>query len=338
MVSGLIASQHVSLGKIADHQPGKIYSLSQVKKNERWLDNGLVDAETFFTPLIIKIIHGIILQEKELVFIIDGSVVGKGCQTLMLSVLWKKKAIPVIWKTIQAPKGHFPESDHLLLLKLLEGILKPLPNVRCVMLGDGEYDGSQWIQQLQNMQFEYVLRTAKDTLLTNQAGGVPHQEVFQPKKLDVGDSSCLYIPHCQLSSQIKTHFVLWHERVFKDPVCLLTNQEIGQMAIGYYRKRFKIETLFKDFKSEGFNLHKSKMTDPKRLNRLIIICALAYLWLIGMGLAIFAKKSWVKRVYKVQKDTLNLFTHGKRLYKYLIKNNLAIPDVFKVFKLIKVSV
>lgn len=333
MVSVLIASQHVSLGKIADNQQGKIHSLSQVKKNERWLDNGLIDAETFFTPLIIKILHGIILQEKELVFVIDGSIVGRGCQTLMLSVLWKKKAIPVVWKTIQAPKGHFPESDHLQLLKLLEDILKTLPNVRCVMLGDGEYDGSKWIQQLQNMNFEYVLRTAKDTLLTNQ-----EQEIFQPKKLEVGKESFLYIPDCKLSSQVKTHFVLWHERTFKDPVCLLTNQEIGQMAIGYYRKRFKIETLFKDFKSEGFNLHKSKMTDPERLNRLIIVCALAYLWLIGMGAAIFTKKSWIKKVYKVQKDTQNLFTHGKRLYKYLIKNELPIPDVFKVFKIIKVSV
>ena len=333
MVRGLIASQHVSLGKIADNQQGKIHSLSQVKKNERWLDNGLIDAETFFTPLIIKILHGIILQEKQLVFVIDGSIVGRGCQTLMLSVLWKKKAIPVVWKTVQAPKGHFPESDHLQLSKLLEDILKTLPNVRCVMLGDGEYDGSKWIQQLQNMNFEYVLRTAKDTLLTNQ-----EQEIFQPKKLEVGKESFLYIPDCKLSSQVKTHFVLWHERTFKDPVCLLTNQEIGQMAIGYYRKRFKIETLFKDFKSEGFNLHKSKMTDPERLNRLIIVCALAYLWLIGMEAAIFTKKSWIKKVYKVQKDTQNLFTHGKRLYKYLIKNELPIPDLFKVFKIIKVSV
>ncbi|MDZ7899444.1 MAG: transposase [Arcicella sp.] len=108
------------------------------------------------------------------------------------------------------------------------------------------------------------------------------------------------------------------------------------MEIGYYRKRFKIETLFKDFKSEGFNLHKSKMTDPERLNRLIIICALAYLWLTGMGVAIFTKKSRLKRVYKVQKDTLNLFTHGKRLYKYLIKNDLPVPDTFKIFDLIKV--
>jgi hypothetical protein len=156
MVSGLIASHHVSLGKIADNQTGRISSLSQVKKNERWLDNGLIDAETCFTPLISKILHGIILQEKELVFVIDGSVVGKGCQTLMLSVLWKKKVIPVVWITIQAPKGHFPESDHLLLLKLLKGIIKPAPIARCVMLGDGEYDCSQWIQQLQNMKLKWT--------------------------------------------------------------------------------------------------------------------------------------------------------------------------------------
>jgi hypothetical protein len=43
------------LGKIADHRPEKMYSLSQIKKNERWLDNGFIDAETFFAPLIIKI-------------------------------------------------------------------------------------------------------------------------------------------------------------------------------------------------------------------------------------------------------------------------------------------
>lgn len=84
----LIASQYVSIGKIADNQPSKIDSLSQVKKNERWPNNSLINADTFFAPSIIKIINGIILQEKELIFVIDGSVIGKGCQSLMLSVLW----------------------------------------------------------------------------------------------------------------------------------------------------------------------------------------------------------------------------------------------------------
>lgn len=333
MVTSLIDSGHSSLGKIAEKQEGLIQSLSQVKKNERWLSNKWVDAETFFIPFIIKLLHCLILQQKELVFIVDGSVVGRGCQTLMVSVLWKKKAIPIIWKTIQAPKGHFPESDHLLVLAMLESILSKLPPVRCVMLGDGEYDGSEWIQKLQTMKFEYVLRTAKDTLLTNQEG-----EIFQPKNQDVGDETHFYVPDCHLSSKIKTHFVLWHERAFKDPINLLTNLEIAQMAIGYYRKRFKIETLFKDFKSEGFNIHKSKITIAERINRLIIICAVAYIWLIGVGNALATKISWIKKIYKVQKDTFNVFTIGKKMYNYLKKNQLPIPDIFKGFQIINVYV
>lgn len=325
MVSGLIQSQHVSLGKISENQPGHIHSLSQVKKSERWLDNKWIDVETFFLPFVIKLLHILILQQKELVFIIDGSVVGRGCQTLMISVLWKKKALPIIWKTIEAPKGHFPQSDHLLLLKLLGSILSQLPNVRCVMLGDGEYDGAEWIQELKKMGFEYVLRTAKDTLLTNSDG-----ETFQPKSQDVGNESYLFVEHCRLSSGTITNFVLWHERRFKDPIYLLTNLDIAQLSIGYYRKRFKIETLFKDFKSEGFNLHQSKLTNPEKINRLIIICSLAYLWLVGLGSVVAVKKSWVKVVYKVQKDTFNLFTIGKKMFKYLDKNQLRIPDIYKI--------
>jgi hypothetical protein len=39
MLNGLIESQHISSGKIADKQPEKIQSLSIVKKNDRWLEN-----------------------------------------------------------------------------------------------------------------------------------------------------------------------------------------------------------------------------------------------------------------------------------------------------------
>ena len=333
MMCGLIDSQHVSSGKIADKQPGLIQSMSQVKKNSRWIENKWVDSQTFFTPFILRILQNIALQQKELIFIIDGSVVGRGCQTLMVSVLWKGKALPVAWKTIKSPKGHFPQSDHLLLLNCLESILQQVPPVRCLILGDGEYDGSLWIQKLKDMSFEYVLRTAKDTLLTGSDG-----EVFQGKSLCVGKETHLYVPDCQNSNRVKTHFVLWHEKAFKDPICLLTNLELGMMAIGYYRKRFKIETLFKDFKSQGFHIHQSKLEDPEKINRLLIICSLVYLWLIGLGTILGSKINWVKRIYKVQKDTFNLFTIGKRLYNYLNKNQLRIPDIFKLFENINVSI
>lgn len=326
MICGLIDSQHVSSGKIADNQPETIQSLSVVKKNDRWLENKWVDSQTYFIPFIIKVLTAISLQQKELIFIIDGSIVGYGCQTLLLSVLWKGKAIPIVWKTIKAPKGHFPQSDHLAVLNCLKSILNHVPKARLVMLGDGEYDGNEWIGILQNGKFEYVLRTAKDSILTEQNG-----EQFQGKQLDVGDKTYLFIAFCKKNSTITTNFVLWHEKSFKDPIYLLTNLDLAMMAIGYYRKRFKIETLFKDFKSQGFHLHESKLSDPEKIDRLLIVCALAYLWFIGLGTILATKINWVKKVYKVQKNTFNLFTIGKRLYKYLKKNSLSIPDIFNLF-------
>jgi len=338
MVTALIDSQHVSSGKIADQQPGRIQAMSQVKKNDRWLENKWVDTQTFFIPLAIQLVAAISRQFGELIFIIDGSVTGRNCQTLMVSVLWKGKALPLLWKTIQGPKGHFPQADHLALLSRLAELVKPLSGVRCIMLGDEtglafQYDGSDWIKGLQERGFEYVLRTAKDTLLTSQ-----DQETFQGKHLSVGKESQLFIADCQLSSRVRTHFLVWHEAGFREPIYLLTNLEAGVLATGYYRKRFRIETLFKDFKSEGFQLGACKLSDPAKIERLLIVCSLSYLWLVGLGSLLSGKQQWLKRVYKVQKDCFNLFTVGKRLYNYLIKNDLIIPKVFQYFFKIKVSV
>lgn len=333
MLTALIDSQHVSSGKLADKQPGHIQAMSQVKKNDRCLENKWIDTQTFYIPFIVTLLNAIASQLKELVFVIDGSVIGRNCQTLMVSVLWKGKALPLIWKTVEAPKGHFPQSDHLLLLRRLADLIATLPAVRCVMLGDGEYDGSEWIKELQRLQFDYVLRTAKDTLLTDHDG-----ETFQGKNLSVGRETYFFIPHCQTSSRIDTHFVVWHEVGFKEPVYLVTNLDLALLATGYYRKRFKIETLFKDFKSQGFHLHQSKLSDPEKIDRLLIVCGLAYLWLVGLGTIIAYKRQWLKQIYKVQKDTFNLFTIGKRLYNFLIKNGLKIPNVFSLLLQKKVSV
>src|SRR3712207_7292680 len=41
-------------------------------------------------------------------------------------------------------------------------------------------------------------------------------------------------------------------------------------ALALYRKRAHIETFFSDQKSRGFHLHKSHLSDPQRLSRLLI--------------------------------------------------------------------
>lgn len=90
----------------------------------------------------------------------------------------------------------------------------------------------------------------------------------------------IFIQHACLGS----HAVFWKGKNFQDPIALLTNMEIGPMACQYYRRRFKIETMFKQFKSAGFQLQKSRLSEPSRVQNLIIVVALAFIFTFCIGL------------------------------------------------------
>jgi len=51
--------------------------------------------------------------------------------------------------------------------------------------------------------------------------------------------------------------------------------EAAEEAWRYYQKRFRIETFFSDQQSRGFHIHKSHISDPQRLSRLLIAACLA---------------------------------------------------------------
>jgi hypothetical protein len=78
--------------------------------------------------------------------------------------------------------------------------------------------------------------------------------------------------------------VFWLGNGFKTPILLLSNMDLGEMACEYYRKRFKIETLFKQFKSAGFNLHKSQIEKPQSVENLKIVVAFSFIFTFCIGL------------------------------------------------------
>ena len=88
-------------------------------------------------------------NSSKLVFSIDGSVVGNGCMCLMISLIYKGKALPVIWKTYVSKKGHLFESKHIELLNALAEIVPE--NCRIIMTGDGEFHGCDWQKCLRNL-------------------------------------------------------------------------------------------------------------------------------------------------------------------------------------------
>jgi hypothetical protein len=116
----------------------------------------------------------------------------------------------------------------------------------------------------------------------------------------------------------------WWEAGYKEPIYLVTDGTDIDAAIERYRLRFRIETLFADHKSRGFHVHKSHLSDPARISRLLIATSLAYLW--GLAIGVFAQDhGWVAHFHRPDRCDLSLFQIGLCAITYALREGLRLP-------------
>jgi hypothetical protein len=123
--------------------------------------------------------------------------------------------------------------------------------------------------------------------------------------------------------------IAWWDRAFAEPIYLVTNLDLIAEACWWYRKRFTVETFFSDQKSRGFHIHKSHLSDPKRVARLLIVSCLAYLWVVYLGVQA-VRDAWLHRLHRQDRCDLSLFQLGLRLLARCLQEDLPIPEGFLV--------
>jgi hypothetical protein len=322
MVSGIVLGKSCQLPTIARKTPDHAKADSRIKRYSRWIQNERVDYEGYYLPFVSRLLISL-AQIRELVFIIDGSEVGHQCITLMISLIYGKRALPITWLVVKGCKGHLPERLHLDLLSQLQTLLPE--NCQAVFLGDGEFDGIELQAALQSLDLRYVCRTAKNTQLYEDDG------LFSFSDLCLYPGDQISIPNVWFTRQGygPVTVIAWWEQGYLDPIFLVTNFELSDEACYCYQKRFQIETFFSDEKSRGFYLHKSHLSDPERLNTLMIAACLAYLWMVYLGLEA-VRQDWVRLIHRSDRCDWSLFRLGLALLDHFLNESLPIPVSFNL--------
>ncbi len=320
LVSGIVMGKSCQLPTIASKAPDGAKADSRVKRYSRWIQNERVEYEGYYLPFVQELLFRL-AEIRELVFMIDGSEVGQGCITLMISLLYGKRALPITWLVVKGCKGHLPEHMHLQLLGQLQDILPP--KARVIFLGDGEFDGIELQAALQTMECRYVCRTAKNTLLYED------DHLFSFCDLLVRPDDLVSVPNVWFTKEGygPVTVIAWWERGYQEPIFLVTNCHLPTEACYWYKKRFRIETFFSDEKSRGFNLHKSHLADPNRLSVLMIAACLAYLWIVFLGLTTL-REDRVKLIHRSDRCDWSLFRLGLAWLNHLLNEGLEIPVAF----------
>jgi len=321
LISGIVGSKRTNLPHIASHVPDGTHPDSRTKRFSRWINNSDIDADVYFLPFAEPLLQS--LACRPLALIMDGSTVGRGCLTLMVSVVYQRRALPIAWLVVKGRKGHFPEDTHIALLEQVRPLIPPAAQV--VFLGDGEFDGVNLQATLDGYGWRYVSRTAKNIVLC-KAG-----EEFNFESVAVQAGELISLPQVTLRNQNygPVHAIAWWEQGYDEPIFLLTNLADSAVACQWYRKRAQIETFFSDQKSRGFHLHKSHLSDPTRLSRLMIAACLAYIWIIHLGV-LARREEWRKMIHRTTRCDLSLFQLGLRLLEHFLNEGFEIPVAFQM--------
>lgn len=318
LICGMIRTQKSHLSAIGRGLPNRMLAYSQEKAAKEFLYNKWTDLEMHYLPYISSLLPGLAqgAGSKGLFLVIDGSKMGKDHMALMISVIYGKRSIPLWWLVEKKPKGHFETAKHLELLADVLQLLKDCisKEVSINLLGDGEFDSVEIQHFCREAGWNYVLRTACDSVLYEQG------ERFQPKDLQTGPQShWLFIPNVEFSEKRfkNVQFLLWHEPKYEQPLWLISNFTEPIDIQQAYKKRYAIEALFKDLKSTSFNVHKTRLKDAKAIVNLIMVAAFAFSLLLNLGIRYQHDpiRPYVQRVRADQK-IYSIFAFALLLLKY----------------------
>ena len=147
------------------------------------------------------------------------------------------------------------------------------------MIGDREFHSVQLGKWLDEKGIAFILRQKKGTSLL-----LSGEENYQPLKAldiqpgtqhffsDIYHTSAHKLGPFNLATRWKRRY---RSKQAEAPWYLLTNLDSLDETLNLYESRFGIEAMFKDCKTGGYNIEKTKVSEPRFL-ALVLLIAIAY--------------------------------------------------------------
>jgi len=277
----------------------------------------------WYEPIAKSIIVRLACGEIRL--IVDGSKVGFGHQLLLVSIAYRKRAIPLAWTWVKGSRGHSTVYKQKALLSYVHTLI-PAEN-KVLLVGDAEFGEVDVQRLLKKWQWQYVFRQ-KGRYLLRQKGQAQFQRL---DSLLQKAGQTIWLEGVLLTAKYAypVNFLAYWKPGEKLPWLLATNLESPLATRKAYQRRMWIEESFGDMKSNGFDLESTHLRHFSRLSRLTLAVVLLYVWLLAFGSRVI-KSGQRHLVDRSDRRDHSLFRIGRNMAERLITNGekLKISFVF----------
>jgi hypothetical protein len=277
MVAGLLLSETVCFDRWKARLPlAYCLAASWQRRCQRWLANSRIDVEALYGPLILWAIEHWQNPGHTLHLALDTTMLWNRFCVVVVSVVAHGRAIPLLWQTLEHPSATVSASVSIALLEKADQLLAGFGAI--TLLADRAFPCDELLSWFRGRsRWSYVMRLRGDTEIHGTAAPLG----CQVRKLHLRRGQCRGFRGVRLwaDGSQSANLVLAHPTGLpvEEPWFLISNLAPDLELVWSYEKRFCCEQLFRDQKSGVFQLASSGLRDPQRIDRLLLVVAIAVL-------------------------------------------------------------
>lgn len=290
MIVGLIESKTISLPEWATYVNSRaMYAQSTVRRFSRWLHNSRIEVHSLYDPIIQEALRQ--WEGKTIYLALDTSMLWDRYCHIRLCVVYRGRAIPLVWKTIEHASSTVSLASYQALLDKAATLL-PL-NSTVILLADRGFADTNLMAYLsQTLDWHWRIRIKSSFLVyRHQAETCKIKQI----QLDQGQARFWHTVYITKKRFGAVHLAMANPRGLQETWLIVSDQLTDVTTFDEYGLRFSIEENFLDDKSNGFQLESSLLRCPSALSRLCLVLALTTLVLVCQGTVVVAenKRRWV---------------------------------------------
>lgn len=297
IVVGLIGARTVNLSHIASERPGAAQVASTYRRLQRFFQHVALGPD-WAAPLVARLV-GLAGSWHLALDRTQWQVGARDVNLLVLAVVTPRFRIPLIWTGLEGRGGSDTEQRIALMRRYLA--LLDVSTIE-LLLADREFVGADWIEFLHESNVPFAIRLRSDLRVTSEAG---HELTLAAHLGDRGRTRFFRGRLGGADAQGPLLGFAMKRLEDGEPLIVVSNRP-PRPALKAYARRWGIECLFGDTKTRGFNIEDTRLTDPRKLDLLMGLVALAVAWTARSALTLlwphapargphgYFRKSWFR--------------------------------------------
>jgi len=309
---GVVLAERCGTSKVAERLGwlGKADSLE--RRFQRFLSNARLSGEACCRAWSKWVISK--LGEPEIVLLVDETKLGKWLGVMMVGLAYRQRCIPLAWMCYRT--GEWPMKQVELIRCLLTWVADSIPAgvTPLVMVDRGLGTSPGLVQVVVDLDWQYLFRVQGQTRFRFQDG---HDVPLRSLALR-GHSRSLRGQIFKKAGWLPARIHVFWKTAYDEPWCLITNSP-GLVAERYAHRAWQ-EQSFRDLKSGGWQWQQSQVRIPHHADLLVLVLALAYAWMLTLGLLIeHAPLSIQRAIWRGSRCPYSLYRKGLRYFLHLFE-------------------